>query len=288
MIPTPADIAYFIEIARTLNLSRAAERLGISQPSLTLAVQRLEREMGAPLLLRSRRGVSLTPAGKQLVSHAEQLLQSWQGVKAGALASMNEVRGSYTIGCHPSVALYLLSGFLPALLEKHNDLNIRLKHDLSRKIAEGVISFDIDIGVVVNPVRHPDLVLHRLCRDEVTLWTGPGKNPLQDIAGGMAVLICDPDLLQSQSLLRQLEKRKIAFARTIPSGNLEVIADLVAGGCGIGILPAKVATRAKRELKPVPSAPVFYDEHCLIYRAEKKGVKSIQALGAAIRAAFEI
>ncbi len=279
MVPSPADLTYFVEVANTLNVSRAAERLGISQPSLSLALQRLEHAVGAPLLTRSKRGVALTQAGKQLLQQARLLLQSWDELRAGALASMNEIQGSYTIGCHPSVALYLLGRFLPQLMRDHPKLDVRLRHDLSRKIAEDVISMKIDVGVVVNPVQHPDLVIHRLCEDEVTLWAAPAAN--------RSVLICDPDLLQSQSLLKKLKKAGMDFSRTINSSSLEVIADLTAQGCGIGILPARVADRALKKIARVPKAPVFFDEHCLIYRAENKNVKSIQALNAAIRGVFE-
>jgi DNA-binding transcriptional LysR family regulator len=287
MLPSAPDLTYFVEIANTLNVSRAAERLGISQPSLSLAIRRLEDSLGTALLIRSKRGVSLTQAGKQLLAHARHLLETWEGVKAEALASVNEIQGSYTIGCHPSVALYALSGFLPDLIESHPKLDISLRHDLSRKIAEDVISMKIDVGIVVNPVQHPDLVIHPLCRDEVTLWTGEGKRGTQNIAGGKAVLICDPDLAQSQSLMKQFKKGGIVFDRVIVSSSLEVIADLTAHGCGIGILPSKVAALAQKPLKRVPKAPVFYDEHCLLFRVENKGVKSIQALNKAIKGFFE-
>jgi DNA-binding transcriptional LysR family regulator len=128
-------------------------------------------------------------------------------------------------------------------------------------------------------VQHPDLVIHRLCEDEVTLWAATRANK--------SILICDPDLLQSQSLLKKLKKAGMNFERTINSSSLEVIADLTANGCGIGILPSRVADRAQKKIQRVPKAPVFYDDHCLIYRVENKNVKTIQTLNAAIRAVFE-
>lgn len=279
MIPSPADLTYFVEVANTLNVSRAAERLAISQPSLSLAIKRLEKSVGAPLLSRSKRGVTLTQAGKQLLNHAKHLLQTWDGVKAQALASLSEIQGSYTIGAHPSVALNTLPEILPKLMAEHPKLNITLHHDLSRRVAEEVVSHKADIGIVVNPAQHPDLVIHNLCRDEVTLWTAGGRS-------NKDVLICDPDLVQSQSLLKNLKKSGIEFTRTITSGNLEVIAGLTAQGCGTGILPARVAERARRKLSRVPKAPVFYDEHCLIFRVENKNVRAIQEINNAIRAFF--
>lgn len=284
MLPSATDIGYFVEIAGTRNISRASERLGISQPSLSLAMRRLEDAVGAPLLIRNKRGVTLTRAGSQLLAHSARLLQSWEEIRSEAIASMNEIQGSYTIGAHPSVALYLLSGFLPRLMAEQPKLDIHLKHDLSRKVAEDVISLKTDIGVVVNPVQHPDLIIHKLCEDEVTLWTAAGKqSPTQKFSVGRAVLICDPDLVQAQSLMKDFKKRGMVFDRTVTTNNLEVITELTANGCGLGILPAKVAKRSLKPLKRVPKAPVFHDEHCLIYRVENRDVKSIQALRDAIR-----
>lgn len=281
MIPSASDLAYFVETAQTLNVSRAAERLGISQPSLSQAIRRLERAVDARLFTRGKRGVALTAAGKRVLNHSKMLLQAWDGVRIAAQASQHEVVGSYTIGCHVSVGLPVLSRFMPAMMEKYPLLNLDVRHDLSRRVLEDVISMKTGIGIVVNPVRHPDLVIHRLCADEVTFWTaaeGPVRN--------QKVLICDPDLAQSQALLKKLKKSGLAFERFVFSNSLEVIADLVAGGGGIGILPARVAARAQKKLKRLPKAPVFHDEHCLVFRVENKGVKAIQALSEAIRALF--
>lgn len=279
MIPSPTDLKYFVEIAQTQNVSRAAERLGISQPSLSLAMQRLEQSVGAPLLLRSKRGVSLTQAGKQLLAQAKKLLQAWEEVRGAALSSMEEVQGSYTLGCHSSVAMHSLHGIIPALLAANPHLNLTLKHDLSRKIAEDVISMKVDMGIVVNPVQHPDLVIVPLCKDEFTLWRAQ-KVVAED------VLISDTDLVQAQTLMKKLGREGIKIERLMTSGNLEVIADLTAHGAGYGLLPAQVANRARHKLTRVPKAPVFYDEHCLVFRVENRGVKSIQVIHKAIKSFF--
>src|SRR5687767_11488288 len=103
MMPSPHDLGYFIEVSQTLNISRAAERLGISQPTLSLAIQRLEDNFGAPLLIRTKSGVHLTHAGQKLVAQARVLLLEWEKIREDALRDENEIRGRYVIGCHPSV-----------------------------------------------------------------------------------------------------------------------------------------------------------------------------------------
>jgi LysR family transcriptional regulator, cell division regulator len=287
MMPSASEISYFLEIASTLNLSRAAERLGISQPSLSSAVQRLETSVGTALFIRSKKGVTLTQAGKQLQIHARDLLQKWKSIKGQALASTYEVQGSYTIGCHPSVALYSLGGFLPDLMESHPQLEIKLKHDISRKITESVIRMETDIGIVVNPIRHPDLMIRKLCKDEFSFWVGEGRRKIQDFRSGEAVVICDPELLQTQDLMRNLKKSGISFHRILTSPNLEVIRTLVASGAGIGAIPGRVATSDfTQSLKRIPNAPFFHDEICILYRIENKSVRSIQVISEKIISFF--
>lgn len=283
MIASPSDLSYFIEVGNTLNISRAAERAGISQPSLTLAMQRLEEAIGTPLLTRNKSGVTLTQAGKQLLTHSKHLIQLWEQVKVQALASENEIRGSYTIGCHPSVALFSLGGFLPDLMEQHKELNIKLIHALSRKIVEGVISFAIDLGIAVNPIQHPDLVIRKICQDEVTFWSSNCTRDIQKINSNDAILICDPELLQVQSILKKMHKSGLKFKRMITSESLEVIAMLTANGCGVGILPSRVAVRMQnRKLEKMENFPSFQDEICILFRVENKNVRSIQAISKAI------
>lgn len=285
MIPSPADLSYFIEVADLQNLSCAAARLGISQPSLTLAMRRLEECVGTPVLIRHKRGVSLTKAGKQLLAQSKQLMQLWNSIRSETLASVHEIQGSFTIGCHPSVGICLLPAFLAELMEKNPRLEINLKHDpISRKITEQIIDMTIDIGIIVNPTRHPDLVIKKLFNDRMTLFRGNTQREIQDINSGKAVLICDPDLLQTGELLDNLKKLNMRFARILPTNNLEIIADLTESGCGIGILPANIA--AKRNLVAIPKAPYYDDEICLLYHGDNRDIKAIQVIIEAVKAAF--
>lgn len=162
MIASSKELTYFMELAVTLNFSRASERIGISQPSLSSAIKNLENTIGIPLFLRGKNGVLLTPAGKHLLAHSKKMLQLWNSIKSESLASHHEVQGCVTLGCHSSVALYTLQAFLPTLITNYPRLEIQLKHNLSRKILEKVINLSIDIGIVVNPVKHPDLIIQKI------------------------------------------------------------------------------------------------------------------------------
>ena len=280
MLASPHDLSYFLELSSTLNFSRASERIGISQPSLSVAIKRLEQGIGTELFIRRKNGVTLTQAGKRLLSHTKQLMQLWESVKTESLASHFEVQGRFTFGCHPSVALHILPSFLPALLQQYPKLEIQLQHDLSRKMLEGIINLSIDIGIVVNPIRHPDLVIHKLYTDKVTFWRSAKQHVLEQ--DRQQTIICDPNMAQTEWLLKKISKA--TTPRLITSSSLEVIASLTANESGIGILPTSVAHFLyPKKLMPILNMPSYQDEICLVYRHENRHIKAIQVIIKAVK-----
>jgi LysR family transcriptional regulator, cell division regulator len=264
------DFKYFLEVAQTKNISRASERIGITQPTLTQAIQRLEHSIGTKLLIRSKKGVELTAAGHKFHSQIQTLIASWDNIKRTTQESQTTVTGVLRLGCHVSVALYSLHHFLPKIYKKYSGVDIVLEHDLSRKIVDSIIHYRLDLGIVVNPTKHPDLVITKLCTDTVGIWSAPNAEP---------VLIYDPQLIQSQTILRKLRQKKSAQAyRTIETSSLEVATSLAMRGVGTAILPARVVQEhAPQKLKLMKDMPTFTDEICVVYRQENKGLKLIEA-----------
>ena len=129
---------------------------------------------------------------------------------------------------------------------------------------------------MVNPVKHPDLVIRELCQDEVGFWVAKKPTEAQNPNSDKSTLICDPNLQQTQKLLMDLAKKKIHFKRKIYSSNLEVITDLTMEGAGVGILPRRVATRHKSfGLQPIKgSYPTFKDRVCLVYRSDAQKTRA--------------
>lgn len=288
MMPSPAELQYFIEVAQSSNFSRASERLGISQPSLSLAIKRLENNVGVDLFDRHRHGVTLTRAGKQLLLQARQLLQNWENIQAQTLASVEQVQGCFTIGCNSTMAIHILSGFMADLLADHPHLEIQFEHGNSPKIIEQVIKLNIEIGIVTNPAKHPELIIKKLCHDEVALWISPEKRKIQDLESEEVVIICDPELLQSQYLLKLIRQKNSKIRRIIKTTSLEVVANLTASGCGVGLLPARVAlSMFPDKLERIPNTPIHRDQLYLIYRNENRLVHGIQAIVNAVKNHFQ-
>lgn len=252
------DIKYFITVSETLNITRASEIIGISQPALSYAVKRLENELGGQLIIRLKNGIQLTKLGEEFIQHSRRLLYEWEQVQNLAKAELGLVQGSYTIAAHPSVALYTFEHFMPKLLADFPKLNFNFIHGLSREMTEKVISWEADFGIVVNPIKHPDLVISRLSSDEVTIF---------HVEGAANKLIYDQNLAQSQYILKKLGQKN-RFDGVLNSANLEIVAKLTSLGLGYGFLPTRVASQYK-QLQKLKDAPLFKDEICLIYRPEK-------------------
>jgi DNA-binding transcriptional LysR family regulator len=263
MLPNPHDLKYFLEVSNSLNISRAAERLGITQPSLSLSIKRLEEDIGTALLIRTKTGVRLTKSGTVLVKNIQSLLIDWENLKKETGRMDQDISGRFTIGTHATVALYSLPVVLNKLLKDFPDLEIKLHHDLSRKVTEEVINFKIDYGIVMNPIQHPDLIIKEICKDEVSLYISSSGSQHLD------TLIYDENLLQSQDILKKLNKLKNSFKKTLTSTNLEVVAALTSAGAGIGILPSRIRTNLFKDLEKFEGTwPSFSDTLSLIYRAD--------------------
>ncbi len=252
------DVKYFITVSETLNITRASEIIGISQPALSYAIKRLENELGAALLIRLKNGIQLTKLGEEFKIRSRRLLYEWEQAQNLANPESGLMQGSYTFAIHPSVALYAVEYFLPSLQKHFPSLDFKFKHGLSREMTEKIISWEADFGIVVNPIKHPDLVIKKLYEDIVTIF---------HCKGAQDKLIYDKNLAQSQHILKKIGKKK-NFSGEINSGNLELVAKMASLGLGHGVLPTTIASQYKN-LKVLPNSRQFKDEVCLVYRSEK-------------------
>lgn len=259
MMPQALDLKYFLMVCESKNISRASERLGISQPSLSLAIKRLESLAGMPLFIRSKTGVEATRAGTVFKERALELLELWQNLSSDIKKQSDLLSGRYIIGAHISLALTTLPSLLTTLMKSYPNLELSLEHGLSRVITDQVIGFAIDFAVAVNPTPHPDLVIREFQSDQVGFYVGG-----QDFDKN--VLIFDPHLLQSQGLLNELKKYGLNFKRSITTSSLDMVNALTAQGAGVGILPARIASASLRLWDY--ALPVLSDRHCLVYRAD--------------------
>jgi len=253
-----SDLKNFIETAHCSTMSEAARKLEITQPALSESIKRLEEDLGEVLFYRSRSGISLTSTGESVLEKAKIAMSSLLDVESFK-AGDSSFKGRFiTIGCHPVVGSYFLPRALKALEKKAPDYRVDLKHGLSRVIQAEIQKGLIDIGIVINPIFVPDLIVKKVSQDNVCLWSSK-KGPIGN------KLICNLDLFQTQSILR---KWKEAPADIINTDSLELIVRLVANQVGYGIIPERAVHLFNADFKKHKDTPSFKDDICLVYRPE--------------------
>lgn len=263
MIPSSTEILNFLELFGTRHLSHAAIRLGVTQPTLSQSLQRLEEKVGAQLFFRTKRGLIPTDFGNEFYLKAKTLLDAWEGLVNQPKNGVHGYEGRFRLGCHSAVAGYTVPRLLKRLNADAPRIELELVHDVSRKITEKLLSFELHFAYVVNPVRHGDLVLIKVGEDRVTFWKRRGLKAVPQR------LIMDTNLNQVEDLLRRTKGKVFSGWSYTNTGSLELTRTLVSEGNGVGVLPERVARVDGCELDFYdPSLPVFKDEIFLAYRKE--------------------
>lgn len=286
-----AQLRYFLEIRARGSLTGAAKHLGISQPSLTVAMKRLEEELGTTLLLRGRSGVSLTTTGRALASDAEELLAIVARAEARISGLEDREIGRFVIGCHEPLGAYFLPSFLRRLYAEHPGLEPSLWNGPSASVRDAVLSRDVDFGLVVNPIPHPDLVLVKLFHDAVDFFSTPASGG-RSLSFGAATreeaferirrgpLVHAGRVTESRALLRALERQGVVPSRYLSCGDFELVKAVTLSGVGVGILPRRVAAygHRRRLVRLHADMPKFADRICLVFRADLHKTKAALTL----------
>ena len=271
LLATP--LRYFACVAEHGSFTAAARELHVSQPSLSVAVKKLEEALGTALLHRGRQGVTPTRAGEILLEHTRQADRTLEAAKEELLALETEPRGKFTLGAHESLAAYLLPGFMARFLERHPKIELSLHNGNSRDVEQAVVERRIDVGLVVNPTRHPDCVVVDLFEDRVGFVVASALRRREKGSAsaliGRVPLVHVPVLRQTQYLLGALAKTGVEPPSQLTCSSMELVKSLVLDGVGVGVLPFRVASHgvsAGRLVRLGDSLPVFSDIISLVRR----------------------
>lgn len=243
-----AQVEGFVEVARTGNVSRAADRLYVTQPALTARIRALESELGTELFVRGRRGMALTDAGRAFLPYAERALASIRD-GAGLVEELAEGgAGELVLGAAPAVSTYVLPGLLVRFVAAQPRVRLVVRTGHSEEILEMAIRGEIAIGLV-REIRHPLISARPLYDDELVPVAQP-DHPLAsrpDLAVGSlreARLI----LFDRTSSYYELTNALFREAGVAPAGvmeldNIDAAKQMVLAGLGVALLPHTAVAR---------------------------------------------
>lgn len=164
-------------IAAHKHMTRAAEELGVSQPALSAALRKLEAEIGTELFHRTGHGVEPTEAGRVFIEHAQMTMRAADQTREAVRSLVGLETGSIRVGAGATATGYLLPKAIHAVRDDYPGLRFSIREAGSLQVAQGVISGELDLGIVTLPVVHPrseDLMVIHEIQDELRLIVPPG------------------------------------------------------------------------------------------------------------------
>lgn len=240
------QLRQFVAVAEERSFRRAAERLHVSQPPLSVAVQRLEADVGARLLERSRQGVRLTPAGEAFLHEARRTLGHAQLAVEIAQRAASGKLGTLRLGFVPSAGLDLVPQLLREFRRDHPDVKLILSGETTSQQLAALAQGGIDAGVLVPPLHEARGMAVKLLRQEELVLAVPSLHPLarvprvqlRDLAEEAFVgfPVKEGPGFESAVMAACQDCGFVpTFVQTAPQ--MQAILALVAGGLGIALVP---------------------------------------------------
>ncbi|GAA0829777.1 LysR family transcriptional regulator [Marinomonas arenicola] len=160
-------LRYFLAIAKNASFTRAAEQLNVAQPAVSMAIKKLETELGLTLLHRADRKISLTDEGKRLLLHAEKIIQATDD----ALLEMNELKGlnqgEVRVGIPSMLGSYYFPPILMAFRHRHPTINLKVIEGGTWQLQKMLEDGELDLSVIVAETLPEGLETHRLLKEEM-------------------------------------------------------------------------------------------------------------------------
>ena len=258
----------FLEVARRGSVSRAAEALFITQPTLTARLHGLERELGTKLFLRTPRGMRLTDAGRAWVPFAERAMRALAEGRDALEQVKTASAGHLTIGSALAVSTYILPDLLERFVAAHPRVEVAVRTGHSEDVVEMVLRDDVQLGLG-RAINHPDLDVHPFHREELTLVCSP-DHPFAKRRTVTLAEVTNEKLIMFDRTSSYYEITQSAFItagvrlrRFMEMDSIEASKKMVERGLGVALLPRSSVERevnagSMRHVK-LRSAPPMYN-----------------------------
>jgi DNA-binding transcriptional LysR family regulator len=260
-----AQLEAFLEVARRQNLSRAAEALYVSQPTVTARLQNLEASLDEQLFVRTRRGMRLTEAGEAYLPYAERAVQALLDGRERLRELRQGSAGSLVLGAPPTVSTYTLPLLLARFTAEHASVRLVVKTGTSEEILAMVLEDQVQIGLM-RALAHPEVESTPVHSDTLVLIAGP-DHPLADRGGvrlaelaGEAVVLFGRSSSYRDFTAAIFRQAGMLTGSVMELDNIEAAKKMVEHGLGIALVPhsavgAELASGALRLIHLADTTP---------------------------------
>jgi LysR family hydrogen peroxide-inducible transcriptional activator len=252
------QLEYIVAVDAHRHFAKAAAKTFVTQPTLSMMIQKLETELGIRIFDRSKQPVVPTKEGQEVITRAKQILADVNGVKEFSRQLKHEISGTMKLAVIPTLAPYILPLFLKSFAEKYPMLKITIREIVTDEIVSSLKSGDVDIGLLATPLNDTKLEEHPVFYEEFFAYASANEKVSskryllpKDIDLSKLWLLEEGHCLRNQVLdLCELKKKDFASDRLhYETGSIETLKNLVDHHHGITILPHLATLDLSRKQK---------------------------------------
>lgn len=262
------QLEYFCAVARTGSFTKAAEDLGIAQPSLSEQIARLEQGFGAALFERLNRRVELTPLGEAILGKAQALLEDAAALPDHFERAREGVHGPLRVGAIPTILPYFLAPLLKDFTLRYPDVDLHLREGTTTDLIDQLLEGMIDLAILSLPVQGAGLIMRELFRDPLFLAV-PDHHPLaasdkvqlRRVSLERLLILKDGHCLRDETLA-VCDRARARFTSHFEAEQFLTIFELIRAGFGVSIVPEMARSLSEGckliEIEPKASRRVGY------------------------------
>ena len=285
---TEDQLRAFLSVARHRSLSRAASELDLGQPTISDRLRSLERELGATLVRRQGRGVTLTPEGEAFLSYAQRTLDVLKQGKETVRAAHTGSSGRVSIAVTVTAGAYLFAPALVAFQQQYPDIEVQVRSAHSWESPGLLLDDVVQLALISGPIVHPQLETVQTFRSKLICVAGQNRSGAVDrsdlAADRLLVSYWGPAY---QSFLEEIKASVIdGGKRWMEISPVELVKGLLMAGVGVSIIPeisARLELQAGTLIElPLRDAALPDWQIALIRRSHRSQPRAAAALAAAL------
>jgi DNA-binding transcriptional LysR family regulator len=283
---TLQQLAYFVAVADVRSFTRAADVVGVAQPTLSRQLKALERDLGAPLVDRGGRdGPVLTPAGEAVLPLARRMLADMDSARTAVAEIVGLRRGRVRVGATPSLCIGVLADVLRVFHERYPDIRLELVEGGSQPLVRTLVRGEIDVALVIVPPAGVDAALHAtpLLRERLSVASPSSERPpssrgsmgIRDLARRSLVVPRQGYDLR-EATLQAFAEAGVQPRFAVQGGEMDAVLRLVEAGTGVAVVPDLVFAGRPR-LRRTVLTPPLYRTVALARRSDLAPTPAVQA-----------
>ena len=285
------ELRYVVAVGQELSFRRAAEKSFISQPALSLAIQKLEEELGVQIFERGKSEISVTPIGAQIIEQAQRVLEDASHIREIASQGDDQLSGTLRVGMIYSVGPYLLPDLIPALKKLAPKMPLEVEENITDNLDALLRNGKLDVIIIALPYGDAGIQILPLYDEEFEVvvsnehhWANRRSIKAQELSAEKVLLLDSGHCFSNQvaEACPELNRKGAAIQQ---GTSLETIRNMAASGLGITVLPASAnsARYRSKSLKVIPfTNPAPSRRIALAWRKSFARLQAIEVLAKAI------